>query len=89
MEVRLDDKVALITGATQGIGEAIAELAARSGVAGLLLTGRNAAKGRKVAERISKIGTRAEFLAADLGDERAPARLVKRCLKNSVASTRW
>jgi NAD(P)-dependent dehydrogenase (short-subunit alcohol dehydrogenase family) len=81
VEVRLDDKVALITGATQGIGAAIAELAARSGATGLLLTGRDAARGNKVAQRISKLGARAEFLAADLADEAAPQRLVSACLE--------
>ena len=48
MEVRLDGKIALITGATQGVGAAIAELAARSGAAGLFLTGRDQGKGDKV-----------------------------------------
>jgi NAD(P)-dependent dehydrogenase (short-subunit alcohol dehydrogenase family) len=81
VEARLDDKVALITGATQGIGEAIAELAAQSGAAGLLLTGRDTVKGRKVTERISKTGTRVEFLAVDLAAETAPARLVEKCLE--------
>ncbi|RVD30997.1 SDR family NAD(P)-dependent oxidoreductase, partial [Mesorhizobium sp. M4B.F.Ca.ET.019.03.1.1] len=39
MEVRLDGKVMLVTGATQGIGRAIAETAARSGAQALLITG--------------------------------------------------
>ena len=80
MDVRLDDKVALITGASQGVGEAIAELAARSGAGGLLLTGRDQNRGDKVAKRISSSGTKAEFLAADLADEATPARLVEKCL---------
>lgn len=81
MEVRLDGKVALVTGATQGVGAAIAELAARSGATGLLLAGRDEAKGNTVAERLSKLGARTEFLAADLADENAPAKLVGACLE--------
>jgi NAD(P)-dependent dehydrogenase (short-subunit alcohol dehydrogenase family) len=80
MEARLDGKVALITGATQGIGEAIAETAAQAGASGLLLTGRDAAKGNKVAQRLSDGGVPAAFFAADLSDAAAPARLVAECL---------
>lgn len=80
MEARLDGNVALITGATQGIGEAIAGAAAQAGAAGLFLTGRDAARGRKVAERLSEGGVPTEFLAADLSDSTAPARLVAECL---------
>ena len=72
MEVRLDGKVALVTGATQGVGAAIAEAAARSGVAGLLLTGRDATRGDAVAARITGLGPETEFVAAELADPDAP-----------------
>jgi NAD(P)-dependent dehydrogenase (short-subunit alcohol dehydrogenase family) len=81
MEARLDARVALITGATQGVGEAIAEAAARAGASGLLLTGRDAIRGAKVAERLSSAGVPTAFLAAELADPATPARLVAACLE--------
>jgi len=81
MEVRLDGKVVLVTGATQGIGRAIAELAVRSGAAGLLITGRDQARGDAVAAELSAIGTPTVFAAADLGDAQAPEQLAEVCVE--------
>ena len=75
MEVRIDGKVLLVTGATQGVGLAIAEEAARSGAAGVLLTGRDEARGAEAARRIEGTGVPAAFVAADIGDPAAPDRL--------------
>ncbi|MBZ9732678.1 SDR family oxidoreductase [Mesorhizobium sp. CA18] len=80
MEVRLDGKVVLVTGATQGIGRAIAETLARSGAAGLLITGRDQKRGNAVTAELSAMGTPAAFAAADLGDPEAPARLAQACI---------
>ncbi|TGQ33920.1 MULTISPECIES: SDR family oxidoreductase [unclassified Mesorhizobium] len=80
MELRLDNKVVLVTGATQGIGRAIAETLARSGAGGLLITGREPVRGNAVAALLSEMGTPATFIAADLADAMAPARLVEECV---------
>lgn len=63
---RMDGKVCVVTGATQGLGAAIARRLAAAGAAGLVITGRNAERGQKVAEEIAKkhrIGV--DFLQAD------------------------
>lgn len=66
---RLDGLVAVVTGGTQGLGAAIARAIAAAGAAGVVTCGRNAAKGRKVAEEIAAgHGCRAEFVAADLAN---------------------
>lgn len=64
---RLDGKIAVITGGTQGLGAAIALFFAQSGAAGLVICGRTAAKGEAVAQRIeSETGVKTVFVAADL-----------------------
>ncbi|TPK71183.1 SDR family oxidoreductase [Mesorhizobium sp. B2-4-15] len=81
MEIRLDGKVILVTGSTQGIGRAIAETLARSGAAGLLVTGREKTRGDAVAAELSQLGTPAIFVAADLADPQAPALLAQSCVE--------
>lgn len=80
MEVRVEGRIALVSGATQGIGQAIAETLAHAGAAGLLVTGRNPARGAALAERLAGDGVPTLFVAADLADANAPERLVEACL---------
>jgi len=63
--MRLQDKVALITGGTSGIGEATALLFAAEG-AHVAITGRNDSRGTAVVERIGKDGGKAIFIRADV-----------------------
>jgi NAD(P)-dependent dehydrogenase (short-subunit alcohol dehydrogenase family) len=61
---KLKDRVAIVTGATSGIGEASARLFAREG-ARVTVTGRDEARGRSVASAIEADGGKAMFVRAD------------------------
>ena len=72
---RIDGKVALVTGGTQGLGAAVARLFARAGAAGIAIVGRGVEKGEAVARAITEeTGVPVQMIAADLasiGDVRS------------------
>jgi len=78
---KLLDKVAIITGATSGIGKATARLFAEEG-AHLVITGRRAELGRGVEDEIRELGgrTRCVFVEADHARADDCARVVERTL---------
>lgn len=66
---RIDGKVCVVTGSTQGLGAAIARRLAEAGAAGLVTLGRGEHKGRAVAEAIERdAGVPVHFVRADLGE---------------------
>ena len=67
---RVENQIAIVTGAAKGIGEATARLLAREG-ARVALTDVDEETGRAVAEAIRADGGDAQFWALDVGNEEA------------------
>jgi NAD(P)-dependent dehydrogenase (short-subunit alcohol dehydrogenase family) len=73
---RLDGKVLVVTGATQGLGAAIARRSAALGATGIVICGRDRARGEAVREAL---GCEAIFVAADLVDAEQCRAVVRAC----------
>jgi NAD(P)-dependent dehydrogenase (short-subunit alcohol dehydrogenase family) len=65
---RFDGKVALVTGSTQGVGEAVARRMASEGADGIVVCGRSEERGLAVAASLRDMGTVAHFVPVELGD---------------------
>jgi NAD(P)-dependent dehydrogenase (short-subunit alcohol dehydrogenase family) len=61
---RLDGKVVVVTGSTQGLGAAIAARVAQLGAAGVVITGRDRERGERVSEELGAL-----FVPGDLARE--------------------
>lgn len=94
---RLDGRVIIVTGGTQGVGEAVALHAASEGAAGVVICGRQEEKGRAVCDRIEQSGGRGVFVRCDLSSEQDCRLVVRTCddqfgrvdgLVNAAADTR-
>ncbi|MDP8939532.1 MAG: SDR family oxidoreductase [Actinomycetota bacterium] len=75
---RFDNRVAVVTGGTQGVGENVALQLAERGASGVVITGRNAERGEEVAETLRGLGTKSLFVEADLSDVHAPFKIVEK-----------
>jgi NAD(P)-dependent dehydrogenase (short-subunit alcohol dehydrogenase family) len=64
--IDLSGKYFVVTGGTQGLGEATAVLLAQRGAAGITICGRNEDNGTRVAKALEEAGTQALFVRADL-----------------------
>lgn len=68
MEISLNNRVALVTGAAQGIGEGIAMVLARADV---IVVDIQAESGQATADAIAALGRRSLFVETDLADPNA------------------
>ncbi|MFC6284849.1 MULTISPECIES: SDR family oxidoreductase [Polaromonas] len=75
--MKMDNKVAVLTGAGNGIGEALAKRMAAAGARGVLVSDLNEADAQRVADEIVAAGGRAFGMAADVSSEAAIQRLVQ------------
>jgi 3-oxoacyl-[acyl-carrier protein] reductase len=71
---RLDGQVALVTGASSGLGARFAEVAATSGAA-VVLVARRGEKLKSLRDKIEKAGGRAAVAEADVTDRKAVSRV--------------
>jgi NAD(P)-dependent dehydrogenase (short-subunit alcohol dehydrogenase family) len=65
---RFDGKMALVTGSTQGVGEAVVRRLSSEGAAGIVVCGRNRERGEAVVADLAARGVAAHFVPVELAD---------------------
>lgn len=72
----MSGKIALVTGGTQGLGQAVAEHFAAGGAQGIAIVGRNRDRGEAVAGSLTQQGCPTHFIACDVSDVAALKQVV-------------
>jgi NAD(P)-dependent dehydrogenase (short-subunit alcohol dehydrogenase family) len=78
--MKLENKVAIVTGSTKGIGSAIAEAFVKEG-ATVVVVGTNETRGNAVAEKLTAMGGTAIFQKTNLSDMTSVQELIDRTMK--------
>ena len=77
---RINDRmITIISGGTQGLGEALARRLVTDGATGLVLAGRSAERGAALAAELTELGTPTMFVRADVADDDTPQTVVDAC----------
>jgi NAD(P)-dependent dehydrogenase (short-subunit alcohol dehydrogenase family) len=96
MNDQFSGKIAVVTGGTQGLGEAVARLFAERGMAGLIISGRDRERGDAVARDLTAGGCKTHFVAGDLARVNVSRKVIAKsdtafgrvdCLVNAAAIT--
>lgn len=77
----LDGKIALVTGASRGIGRAVAIELAKEGAAVAINYAGNKSAAEEVQKIITEMGRRAMIIQADVSDEKSAADMVEKVIK--------
>jgi NAD(P)-dependent dehydrogenase (short-subunit alcohol dehydrogenase family) len=74
---KVEGKIFVVTGSTQGIGEGIAMHLAESGARGIVITGRNKERGERVVAALAKKDCASVFVPAELENEKQVREIVR------------
>ena len=81
MEKRFEGKVAVITGASSGIGKATARVFAHEGARVVVTTGTNVRGGEETVRLIKEAGGEASFVRCDVSKEDEVESMIQKCVE--------
>lgn len=76
MAAAMDGRVVVISGGTQGLGEATARLLIQRGARGVVIVGRDSSRGTALSKELTCAAARCHFIHADVTDPSAPEMVI-------------